>query len=168
MVKQVGDLEVDQDLRFQEREWTIQRFGWAVILLLIVLALLGLFSTGPLSTATAGDTDGPLAVDYQRFVRHDGRSTLTVRVDSDQVTADEVEIWLTDTYFDKVEVQQITPDPQEVRAGDGRLVYTFAVEDMTQPFQASFSLRPQHIGRLSAEVGVTDGSSVGFDQLSYP
>lgn len=168
MGKRIGDFEIDQDLRFQDREWKIQRLGWVAILLLVVLALLGLFGTGPLSTATASDADGPLSVDYQRFIRHGGRTTLTIRVGNDYLAGNEVEVSLTDTYLDGVEVQQITPQPQEVRAGDGELIYVFAVEDMTQPFEVSFSLRPQHIGRLSGEASITDGPTVAFDQISYP
>ena len=42
-----GDLEIDEDLPFQRREWFAERVAWAVMALLIAAALLGLFGTGP-------------------------------------------------------------------------------------------------------------------------
>ncbi len=168
MAERIGSLEIDQNLRFQERSWTVQRLGWIGMMLLIVLALAGLFGTGPLSTATAGDPHGPISVDYQRFVRHDGRASLTIRVSSDQISGNEAEVWLDAAYVDSFQIQQITPQPDEVRSGEERLIYVFAVEDASQPFQVSFSLSPQHIGRVSGEAGIVGGPSESFDQLSYP
>lgn len=74
----VGSLEIHEDLPFQEREWKIQRAAWVFMALVIVLALLGLFSTGPLSSAKEEAADGALTVGYERFIRHDGRTTITI------------------------------------------------------------------------------------------
>lgn len=168
LMKRVGDLEIDEDLTFQEREWTVQRIGWVTMMLVIVAALLGLFGTGPLSAATAGDAAGPLSVEYQRFVRHDGRTTLTMRVESTQGDEGEAEVWLAADYVRGVEVQHISPEPQEVRADGDRYVYVFAVADPAEPVEVSFSLKPRQIGRLSGEAGIPGGSLVTFNQISYP
>ena len=168
MVKRIGDLNTAQDLQFQEREWVIQRLGWTAMVVVIILALLGVFGTGPFSATTAGEADGPLSVAYQRFLRQDSSTTVTIRTGSDHITTNKVEVWLDADYLASVEVERISPQPNEVREGEDRLTYVFAIEDMTQPFEVRFSLRPQHIGRLSGEAGVIDGPSMEFDQFSYP
>ena len=167
-MNRVGDLEIDQDMAFQERGWRLQRAAWVAMLLVIVAALLGLFGTGPLSAATAGDDDGPLAVEYQRFVRHDGRTTVTVFVGGGQAAGDQVEFAISADYLDGVEVMGISPEPEDVRVTGDRQVYVFAVEDPAQPIEVAFSLKPREMGRLSGEVGVPGGQTVTFDQFSYP
>jgi hypothetical protein len=48
-----GDLEVEQDLDFQQRTWALERAGWIVMLLIIAAALAGFFGGGPLSPTTS-------------------------------------------------------------------------------------------------------------------
>lgn len=57
-------------------EWRFQQLGWAVMALIVVLALLGVFSTGPLSWSSTTAADGTVEVQYQRFVRNGGDNTL--------------------------------------------------------------------------------------------
>jgi len=52
--ERAGDLEIDEDLSFQRREWRVQRGGWVVMAVLILLALLGLTGRGPIRQPTAG------------------------------------------------------------------------------------------------------------------
>ncbi|HEV2106871.1 MAG TPA: hypothetical protein VGR16_01265 [Thermomicrobiales bacterium] len=166
--QRVGDLEIDEDLAFTRREWTIQRVGWGVMLLIVVAALLGLFGTGPLSDATAGGAEEGLRINYSRFIRHDGESTLELQVDPGQVENGEVEVWIANGYLDAVQVQQIMPVPAEVRAaGDGK-IFVFAVADPLGPVSATFLLSPQGIGRLAGVAAAGDGPRVAFMQLIYP
>jgi hypothetical protein len=41
-LKRVSDLEVNEELEFQRRDWMAQRVGWTVMALVVVVALLGL------------------------------------------------------------------------------------------------------------------------------
>lgn len=97
-MKRVGDLEINQDLAFERRQWPVQRVGWGVGALIIVAALLGVFGSGPLSAATAGDEE-TLLVHFQRFVRHKGQGELVVKVGPNQASAGQVELWLTTEYL---------------------------------------------------------------------
>ncbi|HEV2128712.1 MAG TPA: hypothetical protein VGR22_08850, partial [Thermomicrobiales bacterium] len=87
----IGDLEVDEDIEFQEREWKVQRVGWALMLVVIVLALVGLFGTGPLSAVEREADDGTLVLEYQRFVRHGGRTTFSIAAAGSQAENGEIE-----------------------------------------------------------------------------
>ncbi len=165
----VGDLELDEDLRIQQREWTVQRIGWTVMLLIVVLGLVGLFGTGPISTGSTEAGDGRLAAGYQRFIRHDGRTTISFTVDGNLANeSNEVELWLSTSYLRGVEVQGISPQPAESTGAGDRTIFVFNVDDPSSSLEVEFSLRPKEMGRMHAEAGVTDGPSVRFTQVSYP
>lgn len=161
-------LEIDQDLGFQEGEWIAQRVLWAILFAIIMLALLGLFGTGPLSSMKAGSEDEGITLDYERFVRHDGRASLVVDVSPDQVSEGQVEVWLNESYLSDVQMESISPQPDEVRSDGDRQVYVFLAEDPNAPITITFSYRPDTIGRLTGDMGIVDGPTVSFDQLSYP
>lgn len=161
-------LEIDQDLGFQEHEWRLQRVIWMLLLAIVVLALFGLFGTGPLSSMTAGSEDEGITLDYERFVRHDGRASLVVDVSPDQVSEGQVELWLDEAYLGDIQIETISPQPNEVRSDGDRQVYVFLAEDPTAPITITFSYRPDTIGRLSGDMGIVDGPTLSFDQLSYP
>lgn len=164
----VGDLQIPEDVRFQEREWTAERIGWVVLAILVLLALAGLFGTGPLSSASVDDADGALTAGYERFVRHDGRTTLSIEVAGDLSSNGEIDVWLSRDYLDAFEIQTISPEPSDVISADDRVIYVFPVDDSISTLSVSFSLRPQEMGRISCDAGVRDGPSVSFDQISFP
>jgi hypothetical protein len=166
-LKRIGDLEIDQDLDFQRGEWRVQRVLWVAGAILLVLALLGLFGTGPISSTTAESADGSVTVDYHRFVRHDGRASLAFQVSNEQATNGEIELWISQDYINNVQVEDISPQPQEVRSAGDRAIYVFAIDEPGDPLNATFSLRPHHMGRLSGEAGSGD-TTVRVDQISYP
>ena len=89
MSTRVGDLELDQDLGFQRREWSLQRIGWWALTGFVVVASLGLFGGGPLSRGRVGDPGAAVWIEYERFVRVGARARLYVHFDS-APTADDV------------------------------------------------------------------------------
>ena len=66
-MRRVGDLEVSQDLDHEKKFWLVQRIGWALLFLLWLAGVAGLFGSGPLSGSTASAPD--LRLEYDRFVR---------------------------------------------------------------------------------------------------
>lgn len=50
-LKKVVDLQIEQDLKFQELMWRLQRVSQVILALLVLLALLGLFGDGILAKA---------------------------------------------------------------------------------------------------------------------
>ena len=66
---QPQDIDLDQDIDFQQRSWKVQRVGWGLMVLFVLAGLSGLLGTGPLSNVTDGDEGGPLWLEYQRFGR---------------------------------------------------------------------------------------------------
>ena len=59
-MKRVGDLELNQDLAFQYREWAVQRGSRWVLAVFVIAAALGAFGGGPLTHARAGAPGSPV------------------------------------------------------------------------------------------------------------
>lgn len=166
--KLVGDIQVDEDLAFQRRSWQIQRVGWAIMALLILAALLGLFGPGPLSYATAGVQGSSLWVEYNRFVRFTSVQELIVHLGPEAVRGDEAPLWFSTTYIESLDIQGITPQPDAVEIGPDRITYVFLVDNPSEPFSVYFVIQPEKIGLLEAQIGVDEGELVRFRQFVYP
>lgn len=132
-VSRVGSLEVGEDLEFQRRMWAIQRVAWAVMGLLLLLALLGLFGPGPLSSARVGDRGDPARLEYRRFERLASPTTLRVQVAPGAAREGTVQVALDRRYLEGVRVQRVTPEPDQVEAEGDRLLYGFKIARPDQP-----------------------------------
>lgn len=166
MTERVGDLEIGQDLEFQRRAWAAQRVAWVVMLLLIIAALLGLFGgAGPLSSMTAGsETDG-LQIEYQRFIRQGKPMSLIVQATAGQ---DSLRLQIDRNYLDSFQIEQITPNPDQVTARDGQIIYIFASENPGDLIKIKFNLRPEQIGSVSGQIGLDRGETLTVNQFIYP
>jgi hypothetical protein len=158
-----------QDTRFQEREWTVQRVGWVLLVAFVVAALLGFLGPGPLSHSQAESTNGTIHAEYYRFVRLGGAGTVTVTVAPSAIGPDSMDVWWNGSYLDETKVEGVTPEPDTVTAIGGRVRYTFAAESSDRPVVVTFDLTPDGMGSKSAEVAVGDGAEhLTFDQFVYP
>ncbi len=162
----VGDLERDRDLRFQRREWTVQRGGWLVMMAIIIAALIGLLGAGPLSSATA--ESGPLQLQYTRFERRHAPTELEVSPASSAVSQDQVEVWLSSDYLARVEITSIVPEPEEVVVADDRVIYRFSIDDQAQRPTILIALEHDDPGLSTGRIGMIDGSELTFWQFVYP
>jgi hypothetical protein len=166
--QRAGALEIDQQLDVQRRTWTVQRYGWAVMGLLILAALLGLFGSGPLSHTTIGTPDGALELQYERFWRLLSPTTLRVTLRPAAAHDKEVSVWLSQRYLDRVVVRQVTPQPRRVEAEAERLHYTFSASQMGPPITVSFNVEPEQSGRVTGRLGLASGQVLDFTQFIYP
>ncbi|HWP35669.1 MAG TPA: hypothetical protein VNM66_08735 [Thermodesulfobacteriota bacterium] len=164
-VRRVGSLEVAQDLAVTRRLWTLQRIGWGAMALVVAAALLGLFGSGPLSRAAAGD-ERSLRVTYERFARREAATELTLRVAAG--APERVRVWFDRSYLDRFAVEAIAPRPESEDQGPERVVYVFRVGAAEAPVAVTFGLRPRRAGLAHARVGVVAGPSLAFRQFVYP
>lgn len=169
-MKRVGDLEVAEDMKAQRRNWTFQRIGTALMVLVALAGLLGLFGgTGTLSRATAGDQEAPLSIEeYERFLRLGKPTTLQIRLDEAAITGGEARVWLSREYLDSVQFQEIDPQPDRVEAAPDRRVYVFDARGLDRPAAITFELEPDEVGPLEGRVGLDGGTSLTFGQFVYP
>lgn len=168
-MKQVGDLQIAEDVEFQRSEWRVERFGWAAMALIVLFALLGLFGGfGPLSEATAGDAGNTIQVDYDRFMRYKAPSALIVHIDPAVIQEGEARFWFDRDYLAGLQIQQISPQPDQVEVEPDRITFTFMVAEADRPVEIVFNLQPDRIGMLSGSAGLEGAEALSFDQWVHP
>lgn len=165
--KKVGELQIDENMEFQRRSWIIQRVGWAIFTLVILLAALGLFGDGVLSNAQAGQPDGGFWLEYPRFERFEDEFRMKVHAGEGAAAEREIRIQLNQRYLDAIEVNHISPEPDsEIKDADG-VTYVFKT-DRSSRFTAHFYMLPRKVGPLSGTFRLQNGDRVDFSQFIYP
>jgi hypothetical protein len=167
-VEQVGSLQIGQDIAFLERSWTVQRVAWIVMALIVAAAFAGLFGAGPLSRATAGALGDPLRLDYQRFLRFQTPTSLSVELNPTAARDGAFRVWLARDYAEAVRIQEVVPPPERVEAGSDRLIYVFLAAPAGGPAGVTFHLQPERVGPLSGRLGTPDGPTLSFNHFVYP
>jgi hypothetical protein len=167
----VGDLEIDEDLTFQHRSWMVQRTGWAVMVLLLVAATLGVLGSGPLSKGTA-EVPGRARVEYARFTRYQTPDTLTIHLEPAATRQPEVRLGVDRKFLDRSKIETVVPPPVRVEGIADRLVYVFAMARTGEPLTIAFVLEPQRLwlahARLTLDAGAGEPTTLGFWQMVYP
>ena len=157
-----GSLEIRQDLDFQRRWHTVQRVGRAVLVLLFVAAVVGIFGTGPLSHASADAPGGAFSVSYDRFVRTTQSSSLQVSPSTAQGGGGTIAV--ASSYADAIDVGNVTPQPDSETATSDRIVLSY---QQRLPAQVQISVFPQTIGVHRATIWVR-GRPLSFHQVVWP
>lgn len=166
--QRVGDLEIQQDLAFQERMWQVQRVGWVIMALLLLAAALGLLGRGWLSRTTLGEAGDLMWIEYDRFAHLKADMTLDVHLNGSAGAGNEARLWLDRSYLERVQIERITPQPDSVEVTGERLTYVFKVSEAGEPVDVTFSLQPTDFGWLEGQVGLPDGPTLDFGQFVYP
>src|SRR5690625_1718489 len=121
-------LDIEQDARFQQREWRIERVGWVLLTLFIVAGLVGVLGTGPLSWTTARSPHGVVAVAYQRVTHHEADDSIELTFSPEAVQDGTVVVELTGSWVTGVDRQSMAPEPAEERVVPGGTVLELPVE----------------------------------------
>ena len=110
-IQRIKDLEIAEDLDYQNRSWIVQRVGWVVMGLLALAGLLGVFGPGLVGGAKAGKPSDHLWIEYERFERFQSPGQLRVHLEPGSEKAGQVRIHLSRDYLEQVQLQQVTPQP---------------------------------------------------------
>jgi hypothetical protein len=159
--------EIPQDIAFHHRLWVVQRVGWIVALLIIALALGGLFGGGPLSDVRAGDA--ALTIEYDRFMRRD--SPTEIRIDAQPSAENEIRIAFTRDYIHEMRVDSILPYPQRVETLAGEVLFVFRIAPQARSARITINAMPLHVGSLQGRVrivGDANAPSIPLDQFVWP
>jgi len=152
--------KLDRQLKFHRIEWRIQRIGWIVLTIFLVLAFAGLFGGGPLSHARAANAAG--RIEYEHFVRSGTPTDLIV---TPTAVAGVTRVEIPSDYMEAFRVESITPEPTTTRMTGQHLVYEFAA--VASGASISFHMTPERLWRHRAVVRI-DGAPLDIWQLTYP
>jgi hypothetical protein len=158
-----------RDIEFQDKEWTAQRIGWAVMALLVLAAALGLLgNSGPLAQAERQAGDGSITVGYLRLDRHHSVGELTVDISAEFVENDEMSIWLDRDFASRLNITRIVPEPDQVLIEPERVVYAFAVGEHGSPLTVSISYEHDGFWQEEGRLGLVNGETVELTQFLFP
>ena len=161
-------LEVHEDMRFQNRFWTAERIGWTVMALIVLAALLGLFSVGPLSTRTARDVAGLVGIEYERIQRYKAPDTFLVTLSKLPGPGDTAALRVSQSLVDAFEIESIQPEPDQTAIAADALVFTFRLENPDRPGTVHFSIKPQKLGPVQGEIGLAGRDPVRTNLFILP
>jgi len=164
----VGELEIEEDLDFQRRMWRVQQIGWALLVLVVVAALLGLFGKGPLSRAVAGRAGVPFQVEYERFGRYKAPMRMTIHIGPGVAEQGQIRLWLAREYLEAIQIQQIVPEPADVVSDGTGATYVFQVADSSAPNTVSVDFVAEQFGLETVRIQVDEWPPLRFRQLIYP
>lgn len=146
------DIAVGSDLEFQHKWWRFERIFWAVLVLLVLADLLGVFGRGYFAKGRVSTSDGSMEVHYERVERSATPSILTVQFGPSAITDGKVQLWASETLIKQLGAQRVIPQPLSSVVGEGGILYTF--EATKVPASVAFALQPPGpgIGSLSLRV----------------
>ncbi len=167
-MQRVDGLELEQDLRFQRREWLVEYAGRLLLLVAFLAGLLGVLGGGPLSWGKVRSTDGQLLVRYPRFARLETPARMSLEVDGRATRNGRFSLALPRSYLDQVDISNIVPLPSSARSEDGYTVFEFQVgKGVTRP-EVIFNFQFDRAGVSSGEVLLNGSSRVNLKQIVWP
>lgn len=155
---------VEDDIAFQRKAWKVERVGWAVLLLLVILSVLGLFSDGPLSDRRVSTADGALQVEYPRFLRKGARSSMRITLQGAPQAS--LQVTLEAPFLHAYNVEIIQPHPPLARSERGGLQLTVPADQAGQA-TVHLTVRAERVG--PTHLGIRfDGHHLALWQFIYP
>ena len=164
MTRRQPDIELQEDLRQERWEWVVQRLAWLLLYALLVAIVFGLLGHGPLSTTQVGNPSQESALEFDRFMTIKSTNELTLTLPP---AAGEVKAVLAGEYADKVEIREITPEPEKSVLESEGMAFVFNA-DSHRPTQVRFVIEPRSMGRLKGWFAVAGEPRLNFSQFVYP
>jgi hypothetical protein len=148
---------------FMRRNWQVQRAGWLLMALVVLLGLAGGFGHGPLNRRDASSPG--LALQYQRVLRLEATESLEFRLEAQP--AGEAGLELDSGFVRRVEIERIIPEP-------GEILVSPAGQRLSFPAAGSGSVAvrvlfiPKKLGRLRGRFGTPGGAVLPVSFLVLP
>lgn len=163
------DLHDETDVRFQRRQWRLERVGWVAITLITLATVLGLFGGPGILTRTMAASEAvPLRVEYPRFARLQAPMSLLVEFDTEAIRDGRATLWLSRSYLDAVEVVSVFPQPQtSLTMADGvQLIFTVA--QSTSAPMVALTLHPTRAGTVGGALGADADRALSIRHIVCP
>ena len=153
------ELQLEEDIKWTERSWIIQRIGWVLLLLFVLLAALGVFGTGVLSNVHK--QSGEYSVDYERFGRFQMPQEIKIMAPSKK---GKVVITIPQSFLKNYEIPSSIPQPTQQRFDSTHLILEYPSNG---PALIMFEIEAEKTGNHTAEILIND-QAFTFSQFIYP
>jgi hypothetical protein len=167
-ISRVGDAEIGQNLAF-ERWWSkVQNIAWIASAVFLLAGLSGLLGKGPLAKATAGTTQNPIYVKYDRFARYMATSKLEfVIAPTAPIEDGTAQIFLSEDLVKTVRAEQTNPRPVWQQLANGGVIFGFRTTPGAS-VTIQFVQSPQTFGHIKSQVGLVNQRLLQVSQFVYP
>lgn len=149
-------IEMDESMGLHKTGWAIQRVGWIVLLLTVVLAALGLFGSGLLSQKKEESSGN--VVEYERYGRFENSTYMHLKALAENGKAILI---IPQQYLRHFELEAIVPEPDQQHAVEGHQVFTFLAE---APVHIMVRGIPKKTGPLETTVRI---NNIPFNLSQY-
>lgn len=164
---QVGKIQISEDMPFQKKEWLFQRIGWAALLVIMALALMGVFGRGRVAKDSVGDP-ATFGIEFERILRHGADTRLEIDVGPGLQRDSTLRIIIARDYFEKFDVEQIVPEPLGSGLNGDFVYYDFERKDSRVPVRIVFGLVSDHYFGLKSSIGIDGATTLTFGQFVLP
>lgn len=160
MTAQKSSSTEEEDLQFQKKEWVFQRVVWMIMLVIVVLAIIGVFGNGPIARAEAGGTQEILHIKYDRIVRERSRTEtlVTINLNRSEVlrqTGDTlIHLWISQDLVHSMGLTTTTPYPVRTSLNDTAIVFSFITPYDSRSIKILFDWKPVDIGMQHGYIGL--------------
>ncbi len=156
---------VEEDMRWQLKEWSIEKWGRRCLLALVLLSLLGTFSDGWLSQTTTSNPKGTLSVEHQRIMRAMSDESFTLRIKF--ATGQPTVLTLGQDFMDNFEIQSLQPQPLLTHTSRHEMVLTWPASEGKE--QALWlTVQPQSAGHFISTIRLKGAEPVTLSQWVLP
>jgi hypothetical protein len=153
------ELELEEDLKWTERSWVIQRIGWIMLLLFVGSAALGVFGTGILSKVHK--QSGEYSVEYERFGRYQMPQEIKIMAPSRN---GKIVITVPQSFTQNYEIPSSIPQPERQVFDNTHLRLEYPSNG---PVLIMFEIEAEKTGTHTADFLVND-QVFSISQFIYP
>lgn len=157
----------DEVMRHHRAAWRVERAGWAVMGLMLLAALLGLFGDGPMSRAHSGSARS-LGIEYDRLVRSSAPTQYRFVVNPALATRGQLVLRFDRALVERMELESIVPEPEHQSAGADHTDFLFRIEPGAAPVHIDVRYRPATFGWQRGRISIAGAHTLVIGQFAYP
>lgn len=150
-------------LNFEDK---FRRFGFTSLILIIISALVGFFSSGYFSAKHDTIGNNGTHIEYEKFGRLMRDFTMTVTASEKDSTS--YTLQLGDDFLQAFQVENIVPQPDKMYSMNNTLVLHYATSPARGELSTQLYLKPIVPGYVRTTISVNSQPETAISQLIYP
>jgi hypothetical protein len=155
-------IELEDCYEHHVRAWRVKRILWALLLLVILAAAVGLLGPGALSKGEA--QSGGLVLNYDCIGRRHAPAQFRLSVPS---ASNSLELTINSEFLRKIELEHIDPEPTEMSLAGENQRWIFA-RRTDEPTEIRIHFRAEEIGGTRARLEIAGVGIINIKPFFLP